>query len=87
VIVSNVKYSSSKDCPNLLLNWIYGPNEAIFSIPISMAYSNQIDIFDAVKLAKDFDEPFNGPFIKIDVRFKGRFKSNESFMTFEIELK
>jgi hypothetical protein len=66
---------------------MYGPNEAIFSIPISMAYSNQIDKVDAVKLAKDFDEPFNGPFIKIDVRFKGRFKSNESFMTFEIELK
>jgi hypothetical protein len=66
---------------------MYGPNEAIFSIPISMAYSNQIDKFDVVKLAKDFDEPFNGPFIKIDVRFKGRFKSNESFMTFEIELK
>jgi hypothetical protein len=87
VIVSNVKYSNSKDCPNLLLNWMYGPNEAIFSIPISKAYSNQIDKFDAVKLAKDFDEPFNGPFRKIDVRFKGRFKSNESSMSFEIELK
>jgi hypothetical protein len=87
VIVSNVKYSNAKDCPNLLLNWVYGPNEAIFSIPISKAYSNQIDRFDAVKLAIDFDEPFNGPFKKIDVRFKGRFKSNESSMTFDIELK
>ena len=64
VIVSNVKYSNSKDCPNLLLNWMYGPSEAIFSIPISKAYSNQIDEFDAIKLAKDFDEPFNGPFRK-----------------------
>jgi hypothetical protein len=66
---------------------MYGPNEEIFSIPISKAYSNQIDKFDAVKLAKDFDEPFNGPLRKIDVRFKGRFKSNESSMSFEIELK
>ena len=66
---------------------MYGPNEAIFSIPISKAYSNQIDKIDAVKLAIGFDEPFNGPFKKIDVRFKGRFKSNESSVTFEIELK
>ena len=70
----------------MLLNRIHIPFEAIFSIPISDAYSNQIVEFDAVKLAKDFDEPFNGPFRKIDVRFKGRFKSNESNMTFEIEL-
>jgi hypothetical protein len=87
VIVSNVKYSNSKDCPNLLLNWIYGPSKAIFSIPISEAYSNQIKKFDAVKMAKDFDQLFKGPFRSIDVRFKGSFKSNASNITFEIELK
>jgi hypothetical protein len=87
VIVSNVNYSNSKDCPNLLLNWIYGPSMAIFSIPISEAYSNQSKKFDAVKLAKDFDQPFKGPFRSIDVRLKGSFKSNASDITFEIELK
>jgi hypothetical protein len=86
VIISNINYSNSKDCPNLLLNWIHGPSNAIFSIPISKALSYEIDKFDAVKLAKAFDESFKGPFKSIDVRFKGSFKSNASSVTFEIEL-
>ena len=53
--------------------------------------SNKLDLTIILpiksSLAKDFDEPFNGPFRKIDVRFRGRFNSNESSMTFEIELK
>ena len=30
VIISNINYSNSKDFPNLLLNWIHGPSNAIF---------------------------------------------------------
>jgi hypothetical protein len=86
VIISNVKYSNPYDCPLLLINWLHGPFGAIFSIPISLDHSNQKNQFDAIEMAKVFDEPFNGPFNKLDIKTESDFLNKSSRITFEIEL-
>jgi hypothetical protein len=87
VIISKIKYSDQKDIPNLSFNWLHGPFGAIFSIPISETFANQQDKFDLIKMAKSFDEPFKGPFNRLDIKPENNFKKNSSEITFEIELK
>ena len=67
VIIKKIKYSNSKDVSTLLCNWLQGPFGGIFSIPISEAYANQQDKFDIIKMSKAFDEPFKGPFDRLDI--------------------
>jgi hypothetical protein len=86
VIISNVKYSNPYDCPLLLINWLHGPFGAFFSIPISGEYASPKVEFDIIKMAKLFDEPFKGPFDRLDIKLEKEFENNSSALIFEIEL-
>lgn len=87
VIIRNIKYSNPKDTQTLLFNWLYGPFGAIFSIPISESFAQQIDDLNLISMAKSFDEPFNGPFSRLDIKLNDDFDDDSSEISFEIELK
>lgn len=87
VKIKNIKYSNPKDVPTLLCNWLHGPFGAIFSIPISEALAQQLDEFNLISMAKSFDEPFNGPFTRLDIKLNDDFEDDLSEISFEIELK
>ncbi len=38
-------------------------------------------------MAKDFDEPFKGPFNRLDIKIENEFIDESSEISFEIELK
>lgn len=86
VIISNVKYSNPYDCPLLLINWIHGPFGAIFSILTYGEYASQKVEFDLIKMAKEFYEPFAGPFDRLDIKLEKEFENNSSALIFQIEL-
>jgi hypothetical protein len=86
VIINKIKYSNSKDTTILLCNWLHGPFGGIFSIPISEVYANQQDKFDLIKMSRTFDEPFKGPFDRLDIKIEKEFEKDSSELTFEIEL-
>ena len=86
VIIKKIKFSNPNDVSTLLCNWIHGQLGRIFSIPISEAYANQQDKFDLIKMAKAFDEPFKGPFDRLDIKLEKEFEKDSSELMFEIEL-
>jgi hypothetical protein len=86
VIIKKIKFSNSKDVSTLLCNWLHGQFGEIFSIPISEAYANQQDKFDLIEMAKAFDEPFKGPFDRLDIKLEREFEKDSSELMFEIEL-
>ena len=86
VIITKIKYSDPSDIPNLSCNWLHGPFGAIFSVPISEAFAHKQDKFDLVNMAITFDEPFKGPFDRLDIKLEKEFKNDSSELTFEIEL-
>ncbi len=87
VILKNISYSNKEDVPTLLCNWIHGSFGALFTMPISAVYAHQQSKFDLIKMATTFDEPFLGPFDRLDIKLANEFSEDSSELTFEIELK
>lgn len=86
-IVKNIKFSDSEDSTILQFKWIFGPFGGYFKIPISGHRAKQQDSFDIIEMAKNFNEPFFGPFQKLDISIENDFKKKGSKITFDLELK
>ena len=85
--LKNIKFTNPKDYSTLLCNWIHRQFGEIFTIPISEAHASQQVKFDLIKMAKAFDEPFKGPFDRLDIKLEKEFEKDSSELMFEIELK
>ncbi len=85
-VVKNIKFSNSKDSPTLNFKWVHGKFGETFLIPISSIQNSAGGEFDLIKMCKDFDEPFNGPFKTLDISLAKEFKNMKSKVEFEIEI-
>ncbi len=84
--VTNLKFSDSEDSTILQFKWIFGRFGGYFTIPISGHRAKQQDLFDIIEMAENFDEPFLGPFQKLDVSIENEFNKKGSKITFDLEL-
>lgn len=87
VKVTNLKFPDFEDSTILQFKWIFGRLGGYFKIPISGHRAKQQDTFDIIEMAKNFDEPFTGPFQKLDISIENEFNKKGSKITFDLELK
>lgn len=86
VKVTNIKFSDSEDSTILQFKWIFSRFGGYFTIPISGHRAKQQDSFDIIEMAKNFDEPFSGPFQKLDISIENEFNKRGAKITFVLEL-
>jgi hypothetical protein len=84
--VTNIKFPDYEDSTILQFKWIFGRFGGYFTIPISSHRATQQDSFDIIEMAKNFDEPFSGPFQKLDISIDNEFNKKGSKITFDLEL-
>ena len=70
VILKNIQFANPKDSSTLLCICIHKQFGEIFTIPISEAYASKQVNFDHIRMAKVYNEPFKGPFDKLDIKLE-----------------